>query len=102
MMPARFNPTVAVIGATGAVGVEFLTCLAERKFPLKQLKLFASARSAGKALPFKDASLTVEELTEKSFDGVDIALFAAGGSISKKYASIAVAAGAIVVDNSSA
>jgi aspartate-semialdehyde dehydrogenase len=96
------HPTVAVIGATGAVGVEFLSCLTERKFPLKQLRLFASARSAGKTLPFKDASLVVEELTEKSFDGVDIALFSAGGSISKKYASVAVAAGAIVVDNSSA
>jgi aspartate-semialdehyde dehydrogenase len=101
-MSTRTNPTVAVIGATGAVGVEFLSCLAARKFPLAKLKLLASARSAGKTLPFKGAPLTVEELTEKSFDGVDIALFSAGSGISKKYAPAAVAAGAVAVDNSSA
>jgi len=101
-MPVSSNPTVAVIGATGAVGVEFLSCLAERKFPLRQLKLFASARSAGKSLPFNGGALMVEELTEMSFDGVDIALFSAGSGISKKYAQVAVAAGAVVVDNSSA
>ena len=94
--------TVAIVGATGAVGVEFLRCLAERRFPVKDLRLLASARSAGRELSFDGKALVVQELTEKSFDGVDIALFSAGGAISKRYAPIAVAAGAIVVDNSSA
>ena len=94
--------TVAVVGATGAVGMEFLSCLAERNFPIKQLKLLASKRSAGKILRFKDTDIVVEELTERSFDGVDIALFSAGGDISKKFAPVAVRAGCVVVDNSSA
>ena len=93
---------VAVVGATGAVGEEFLTVLAERNFPIKNLKLLASARSAGKTIVYKGETFTVEELTKDSFKGVDIALFSAGGSISKEFAAIAVAAGAIVVDNSSA
>ena len=96
------NPVVAIVGATGAVGVEFLRCLEERKFPLGKLRLLASARSAGKTMTFKGKEITIEELTENSFDGVDIALFSAGGSISKKYGPIAVKAGAVVVDNSSA
>jgi len=93
---------VAIVGATGAVGLEFLTCLADRNFPIKQLKLLASSRSAGKTLRFKDQDIVVEELTEHSFHGVDIALFSAGGDISKQYGPIAVAAGCVVVDNSSA
>jgi aspartate-semialdehyde dehydrogenase len=95
-------PTVAIVGATGAVGIEFLACLQQRKFPMKELKLLASARSAGKTLPYNGKEITIEELTESSFKGVDIALFSAGGSISKKFGPIAVQAGAIVVDNSSA
>jgi aspartate-semialdehyde dehydrogenase len=94
--------TVAIVGATGAVGQEFLAVLAERKFPLKHLKLLASGRSAGRTLQFAGQTLTVEELTKDSFAGVQIALFSAGGSISKAFAPAAVAAGAVVVDNSSA
>jgi aspartate-semialdehyde dehydrogenase len=93
---------VAIVGATGAVGIELLKLLAKRNFPVGKLTLLASARSAGKTLPFAGASLTVQELTETSFQGVDVALFSAGGSISKKYAPIAVQSGAVVVDNSSA
>jgi aspartate-semialdehyde dehydrogenase len=96
------NPTVAIVGATGAVGAEFAACLEQRKFPLGTLKALASARSAGKTMDFRGEKIVVEELTEKSFEGVDIALFSAGGSISKKFAPIAVKAGAVVVDNSSA
>ncbi|MGO4715037.1 aspartate-semialdehyde dehydrogenase [Bradyrhizobium sp. 2TAF24] len=99
-MPAA--PVVAIVGATGAVGVELLTCLAARNFPLGGLRLLASARSAGKTLPFRGENLVVEELTETSFAGVDIALFSAGSGISKQYARTAVRAGAVVVDNSSA
>jgi aspartate-semialdehyde dehydrogenase len=96
------KPVVAVVGATGAVGVELIGCLEQRNFPLSELKLFASARSAGKTLPYKGQQIAIEELTEDSFKGVDIALFSAGGSQSKKYAPHAVKAGAVVVDNSSA
>ena len=96
------NPVVAIVGATGAVGAEFIGCLTERNFPVGKLKALASARSAGKTLDFRGQKIVVEELTEKSFDGVDIALFSAGGSISRKFAPIAVKAGAVVVDNSSA
>lgn len=93
---------VAVVGVTGAVGQEFLTVLAERNFPIKNLKLLASARSAGKKISFKGQDYVVEELTKDSFKGVDIALFSAGGSISKEFAQACVSAGAIMVDNSSA
>ncbi|MGA2498527.1 MAG: aspartate-semialdehyde dehydrogenase [Tepidisphaeraceae bacterium] len=93
---------VAVVGVTGAVGQEFLNVLAERSFPIKNLKLLASIRSAGKKIDFKGTTYTVEELTGDSFKGVDIALFSAGGSISREFGPIAVEAGAIVVDNSSA
>jgi len=96
------SANVAIVGATGAVGQEFLTVLAERNFPIKSLKVLASARSAGKAVDFKGKAYTIEELTHDSFKGVDIALFSAGGSISKEYAPSAVKAGAVVVDNSSA
>jgi aspartate-semialdehyde dehydrogenase len=96
------NPVVAIVGATGAVGVELLTCLEKRKFPLKGLKLLASARSAGKRMEFRGQSLAVEELTEASFAGVDIALFSAGSGTTKKFASAAAKAGTVIVDNSSA
>jgi aspartate-semialdehyde dehydrogenase len=93
---------VAIAGATGAVGTEFLKLLEERDFPLASLKLLASSRSAGKTLPFCGRDLVVEELTEDSFEGVDIAFFSAGGGRSKEFAQAAVRAGALVVDNSSA
>src|SRR5579863_624292 len=96
------RPVVAIVGATGAVGVELIRCLEQRRFPLSELRLFASARSAGKSLPFGASALTVREVTDSSFDGVDIALFSAGGATSKRFAPVAVRAGATVVDNSSA
>jgi aspartate-semialdehyde dehydrogenase len=96
------NPAVAIVGATGAVGAEFIGCLMARHFPVGKLKALASARSAGKILEFRGEKIVVEELMENSFDGVDIALFSAGGSISRKFAPIAVKVGAVVVDNSSA
>jgi len=95
-------PSIAVVGATGAVGQEFLRVLAERDFPHRSIKLLASPRSAGKTLVFGDRELTVEALSEQSFADVDLALFSAGGSISKTFAPKAVEAGAVVVDNSSA
>ena len=93
---------VAVAGATGAVGRQMLACLAERNFPIKSLKVLASSRSAGSRMTFKGQEFVVEELTEKSFAGVDIALFSAGGGTSKKYAPHAAEHGCVVVDNSSA
>ena len=93
---------VAVVGATGAVGVEMLRCLEQRQFPVGQLTLLASARSAGKKVKFKGEELTIKELTADSFAGVDVALFSAGGGISRDFAPHATQAGAIVVDNSSA
>ena len=93
---------VAIVGATGAVGQEFLTVLAERNFPIKSIKMLASARSAGKTVQFAGKSYPVEELTKDSFKGVQIAFFSAGGSISKEFAPAAVSAGAVVVDNTSA
>ncbi len=96
------TPHVAVVGATGAVGVEMLNVLERRRFPVGRLTLLASARSAGKTLPFQGQEVTVQELTKDSFKGIDIALFSAGGSISKEFAPVAAAAGCVVVDNSSA
>jgi aspartate-semialdehyde dehydrogenase len=96
------NPVVAIVGATGAVGVELIRCLEQRKFPLSELRLFASARSTGKSLPFRGKSLPVQELTERSFAGVQIGLFSAGSSTTKKFAKAAVGAGTVIVDNSSA
>lgn len=93
---------VAVVGATGAVGQEFLTVLAERSFPIGRLKLLASARSAGRKQTFRGETFTVEELTKDSFNDVQIALFSASGSISREFGPVAVQSGAIVVDNSSA
>jgi len=95
-------PVVAIAGATGAVGVELMACLEQRKFPLSELRLLASARSAGKTMKFRGGDIAVQELTDKSLEGVDIALFSAGGAQSKRFAPAAVKAGAIVVDNSSA
>ncbi|MCD6460627.1 aspartate-semialdehyde dehydrogenase [bacterium] len=94
--------SVAVVGATGAVGREMLKTLEKRNFPVGSLKLLASARSVGKTFMFKGDEYFVEELTENSFAGVEIALFSAGGNISKKFAPLAVKAGAVVVDNTSA
>jgi len=93
---------VAVVGATGAVGMTFIKLLEERNFPINNLKLLASERSAGKKIAFKDQTLTVEPLNSESFKDIDIAFFSAGASISKAYAEVAVNAGAVVIDNSSA
>ncbi|KAL6758885.1 aspartate semialdehyde dehydrogenase [Haematococcus lacustris] len=96
------GPTLAIVGVSGAVGQEFLTVLKERNFPYSDIKMLASARSAGKKQEFDGHTYTVEELTADSFKGIDIALFSAGGSISKSLGPVAAAAGAVVVDNSSA
>lgn len=98
----KSNPTVAIVGATGAVGVEFAGCMERRNFPAAGIVPLASARSLGKTMKFRGAEVPVQELTEASFAGVDIAMFSAGASISRKFAPIAVKAGAVVVDNSSA
>jgi len=95
-------PVVAIAGATGAVGVELMQCLEQRQFPLAELRLLASARSAGKSMKFRGRDIKVQELTDQSLEGVDIALFSAGGAQSKRFAPAAVKAGAVVVDNSSA
>jgi aspartate-semialdehyde dehydrogenase len=96
------KPNIAIAGITGAVGQEMARCLEQRNFPIGNLKLLASARSAGKKIRFRDQELTVEELTEHSFGDSDIALFSAGGDISRQYAPLAAEAGATVIDNSSA
>lgn len=95
-------PVVAIVGATGAVGIELMRCLEARGVPVWSLRLLASARSAGRTLTFRGEELVVEVLTEESFAGVDLALFSAGAGISRQYAPLAVQAGAVVVDNSSA
>ncbi len=92
---------VAVVGATGVVGREMLKTLEERNFPMTEIRALASARSAGMKVPFRDIEITVEELKEDSFEGVDIAIFSAGGSTSEKFAPFAARSGCIVVDNSS-
>jgi len=97
-----YEPVVAIVGVTGAVGAEFIATMDKRAFPVGRLKALASARSAGKTIDFRGRKIAIEELTEKSFEGVDIALFSAGGGISRKFAPAAVKAGAVVVDNSSA
>lgn len=96
------NPHVAIVGATGAVGEEMIKTLERRKFPVGKLTLLASARSVGKTMTFRGQPVRLEELTKNSFAGVDIALFSAGGSISREFAPVAVQAGCVVVDNSSA
>ena len=102
MVQKKSAYNVAIVGATGAVGQTFLDILSERNFPIDNLKLLASSRSAGKKIEYKGKEYTVEELTHDSFNGVDIALFSAGASRSKEFAPSAVKAGAVVVDNSSA
>lgn len=92
---------VAVVGATGAVGIEMIKTLEKRNFPVGKLTLLASGRSAGKKLKFNGKDVTVAELTKDSFTGVDFALFSAGSSISKEFGPIAAKAGCVVVDNSS-
>ncbi len=94
--------TVAVVGATGAVGTEMLSVLEERKFPVGQVCPLASSKSAGGEVSFRGDDVTVKLLTQESFCGVDIALFSAGAAVSKEYAPAAVKAGAVVIDNSSA
>src|SRR5690554_3932662 len=97
------NPkVVAIAGATGVVGQQMLKVLEDRDYPIKSLKLLASARSKGKTIQFKGEDVVVEELTETSFKGVDVALFSAGGGTSKKFAPFAAKDGCVVVDNSSA
>ena len=100
MSKKTFN--VAVAGATGAVGNQMITCLEEANFPVKSIRLLASARSVGRKLRFRGDLVDVEQLTEKSFTGMDIALFSAGGSTSEQFAPIAAKAGCVVIDNSSA
>ena len=97
------KPVIAIVGATGLVGGTFLKVLEERAFPFEKAYLFASAKSAGSVVPFAGREYVVEELTETVFDGkdIDIALFSAGGGVSAKFAPIAAAAGALVIDNSS-
>ena len=96
------DPVVAIAGVTGAVGAEFIATMDRRGFRVGKLKALASARSAGKSIDFRGQRIVIEELTERSFDGVDIALFSAGGGISRRFVPTAVKAGAVVVDNSSA
>src|SRR3954463_15173327 len=96
------DPVVAIVGVTGAVGAEFIATMDKRNFRVGKLKALASARSAGKTIDFRGERIFTEELTPHSFHGVDIALFSAGGDISRKYAPIAVKSGAVVIDNSSA
>jgi aspartate-semialdehyde dehydrogenase len=98
----KSDPVVAIAGVTGAVGAEFIATLEKRRFPVARLKALASKRSAGKLVGFRGQVIVVEELTEDSFRGVDIALFSAGSSVSKRFSPIAVKAGAVVIDNSSA
>ncbi|PWB80384.1 MAG: aspartate-semialdehyde dehydrogenase, partial [Candidatus Methylomirabilota bacterium] len=99
---ARRTFTVAVAGATGAVGETMLRLLDERNFPIRRLKLLASERSAGTSLTFRGEEIKVERLGEDSFEGIEIALFSAGASRSRVFASAAARAGAAVIDNSSA
>lgn len=94
--------SVAIVGATGAVGRELLLCLARRRFPLSRLRLFASARSAGRRLPFAGEELAVETLDDNSFDGIDIGLFSAGSATARRFAPAARRHGTVVIDNSSA
>ncbi|MEQ1866137.1 MAG: aspartate-semialdehyde dehydrogenase, partial [Micropepsaceae bacterium] len=95
------SPSVAVVGATGAVGAEMVKCLAERNFPLSRLKLLASPRSAGQSAKFQDRDVRIDALDAMSLDGVDLALFAAGSAVSQEYARKAAARGTIVIDNAS-
>ena len=99
-LPAR--PRIGIVGATGLVGEMMRQLLAERQFPLAELRLFASARSAGKAVPFDGRDILVEDAGTADYAGLDIVFFSAGGSTSKALAPKVAAAGAVVIDNSSA
>jgi len=99
MLPMK---SVAVVGATGAVGREMLRVLEQRAFPAKRVVALASSRSAGTKLPFRGGEIVVEALTPSSFAGIDVALFSAGASVSREIAPVAAQAGAVVIDNSSA
>ncbi|MDD5698541.1 MAG: aspartate-semialdehyde dehydrogenase [Victivallaceae bacterium] len=99
-MSKEYN--VAVAGATGAVGIEMIRTLEKRNFPVRNLHLLASSRSVGKILTYKDTEIAVEELTEKSFHNIDIALFSAGADISRQFRQAVVDSGAVMIDNSSA
>ena len=92
---------IAIVGATGAVGREMLRCVFQFNFPFESIKLLASARSAGKEIEFEGHKFVVEELTENSFEGVEVAFWSAGGSISEKYMKYAVEAGCVNIDNTS-
>ena len=96
------KPNIAIAGITGAVGQEMAKCLEERNFPIGKLIPLASARSAGKTIRFRERDIVIEELTEDCFTDTDIALFSAGGDISRQFAPLAADAGAVVIDNSSA
>src|SRR5450755_4105615 len=96
------DAVVAIVGVTGAVGAEFIATMDRRQFPVGKLKALASPRTAGKSIGFRGWNITIEALDETSFEGVDIALFSVGGALSRQFAPIAVKAGAVVVDNSSA
>ena len=100
MTDKQFN--IAVAGATGAVGNQMISCLEERNFPIKSIKFLASSRSVGRKLKYKGRNIAVEELTENSFKGIDIALFSAGGGTSEKFSPYAANDGCVVIDNSSA
>jgi aspartate-semialdehyde dehydrogenase len=101
-MTTKKSFVVAVVGATGAVGREMLRTLEQRAFPVSRVKALASKRSAGRTLPFAGGEIVVDELGPASFEGVDIALFSAGASVSREYGPIAAKSGAVVIDNSSA
>jgi aspartate-semialdehyde dehydrogenase len=101
MLKKKNTYVVAVVGATGAVGNEMIATLEQRDFPVERLRLFASERSEGQTLVFRDKDIPVETLSEKSFRGVDIALLSAGGERSKTWAPVAVKSGCVVIDNSS-
>src|SRR5947207_2569767 len=94
----KHDPVVAIAGVTGAVGAEFIATMDRRGFRVGRLKALASARSAGKTIGFRGQTIVVEKLTENSFEGVDLALFSAGGGIARKFAPAAVRAGAVVID----
>ena len=94
--------TVAIVGATGAVGAEMLGCLDRSSLPVGEVRLFASERSAGRRLTFRDREIAIQALSEAAFEGVDVALFASESDISRAYGPLAVSAGAVVIDNSSA
>lgn len=96
------SPSIAIVGATGAVGREMLAVLEQGRLPHAELRLLASARSAGSTAEYRGKAITVEELTEGSFEGIDLALFSAGASISRQFAPLAASRGTIVIDNSSA